>query len=256
MVVLKVELIPAFSDNYLFVGTKGDGSCFVVDPGDATPVLDFLAKSGLILAAILVTHHHSDHIGGVKELATRTKCKRVIGPTYDRDRILSLTELVHDLDQIEVCGMNAQVFFIPGHTIGHISYYFPVEKALFCGDTLFSAGCGRLFEGSKEQMWRSLELLRALPDDTAVYCAHEYTLANIRFALSVDPNNEDLISYEKTCKNLRASGLPTIPTSIGLEKKLNPFLKVDQKIFQSELGLADKSAADVFGTLRKMKDTF
>ena len=253
---MKVELVPAFSDNYLFVGTKGDGTCFVVDPGDAKPVLDFLAKSGLALNAILVTHHHADHIGGVKELAAKAKCKRIVGPAYDQERITSLTELVRDGNHVEVCGMKAQVFFIPGHTNGHISYYFPDEKALFCGDTLFSVGCGRMFEGSKEQMWRSLEILRALPEDTAVYCAHEYTLANIRFALTIDPSNQDLISYEETCKKLRAAGTPTIPTSIALEKKVNPFLKVDQRTFQSELGHAGKSAAEVFGILRRMKDEF
>jgi hydroxyacylglutathione hydrolase len=253
---LKIDLVPAFTDNYLFVGTGGDGTCFVVDPGDAAPVLALLAKSGMILAAILVTHHHIDHIGGVRELAARTGCKRIIGPAYDQGRITSLTELVHDSDHLEVCGMNAQVLFVPGHTNGHISYYFSKEKTLFCGDALFSVGCGRMFEGNKEQMWNSIAALRALPDDTAVYCAHEYTLANIRFALSVDPKNRDLISYEETCKKRRDSGLPTIPTSIGLEKKVNPFLKVDQPTFQSDLGHAKKSAAEVFGVLRRMKDTF
>ena len=253
---MKIDLVPAFSDNYLFIGTRGDGTCFVVDPGDAAPVLDFLTKSGMILAAILVTHHHADHIGGVRELAAKTGCKRIIGPAYDKERITSLTEIVRDSDHVEVCGMKARVLFVPGHTTGHISYYFLKEKTLFCGDTLFSVGCGRMFEGNKEQMWNSLVALRALPDDTAVYCAHEYTLANIRFALSVDPENENLIAYEAICRNRRESGLPTIPTTIGLEKKVNPFLMVDQSTFQSDLGLANKSASDVFGILRRMKDTF
>ncbi len=253
---MKVDLVPAFSDNYLFVCSKGDKTCFVVDPGDATPVLDFLAKTGLSLSAILVTHHHADHIGGVKELAASTDCKRIVGPSYDHDRITSLTELVQNGDQIEVCGMSAQVFFIPGHTRGHICYFFPEEKTLFCGDTLFSAGCGRMFEGSKEQMWRSLSILRELPDDTRVYCAHEYTLANIRFALSVDPENQDLISYEDLCKKQRAAGNPTIPTTMGLEKKINPFLKADQNLLKGNLGLMSKSPEEVFGALRKMKDEF
>jgi len=253
---LKVDLVPAFTDNYLFVGTKGDGTCFVVDPGEAKPILDFLAASELELSAILVTHHHADHVGGVKELAAATACKRIVGPQYDQLRIPFLTDLVLDNDLIEVCGMSARVFFVPGHTIGHVSYYFPKEKTLFCGDTLFSVGCGRMFEGSKEEFWKSLEVLRGLPDDTQVFCAHEYTLSNIRFALSIDPDNPELVAHETTCKNLRAVGSPTIPSTIGLEKKINPFLRVDQRNFQIQVGYPDHSAADVFGLLRRMKDEF
>jgi hydroxyacylglutathione hydrolase len=253
---LQVELIPAFSDNYLFVGTNGDGNCFVVDPGDATPVIDFLSKSGFSLDAILVTHHHGDHVGGVKELARRMACERIIGPSSELERIPFMTELVGAADGIEVCGMQAQVMFVPGHTSGHICYFFPTEKVLFCGDTLFSAGCGRMFEGTKEQMWKSLEALRNLPDDTRVYCAHEYTLSNIRFALSVDPENAELMAYAESCKNLRAIGKPTIPTSIGLEKKVNPFLRVDQISIQSGIGRLGKFPAEVFGELRRMKDEF
>jgi hydroxyacylglutathione hydrolase len=239
---MPVRLLPAFGDNYLFVVPEADGTCFVVDPGDAEVILSFLDSSSLRLAAILITHHHADHIGGVRRLVEVTGCTRVHGPSYDLRRIPGITEPVRDGDRIVVCGHEAVVRHTPGHTSGHVCYHFAAGKALFCGDTLFSAGCGRMFEGTQEEMWASLQILAGLPDDTAVYCAHEYTLSNIRFAVSVDPANGELAAYARRCEALRASGQPTIPSSIGIEKKINPFL------------LARNASA--FGDRRRAKDVF
>lgn len=240
---MDVWLVPAFYDNYLFVVPFRNGKeCFVVDPGDADPVLECLERTGLKLAAIVVTHHHADHIGGIKSLLAKTNCKRVIGPSYDIGRIPLITEPLSNGDSVDIGGYKASIIFTPGHTRGHVCYYFADEDVLFCGDTLFSAGCGRMFEGHKEQMWSSLRRLASLPPETKVYCAHEYTLSNIRFVRSVDGNDEELVSFQHRCDALRARGEPTVPSTIDQELKINPFLRAEN--------------ADEFGRLRSLKDTF
>ena len=221
---MKLIPLPAFQDNYLWLLHDGHRA-LVVDPGDAQPVLSFLERNELQLEAILVTHHHADHVGGVDAVRDATGA-RVYGPA--RERIPEpLTRLAQD-DAITVLGLRFEVLDVPGHTAGHIAYYCPqVDGAplLFCGDTLFSGGCGRLFEGSPEQMLASLEKLSSLPGSTRVCCTHEYTLSNLRFARAVEPDNADLIHYMERCEALRARSQPTLPSTIEQEKRINPFLR-------------------------------
>ena len=231
----------------------------VVDPGDAQPVLTALARQGLILDSILVTHHHGDHTGGVDVLRQRTGAQ-VYGPATE-DMPEPLARLA-DGDVVEALGLRFEVLLVPGHTAGHIAYWGQVPGAdpvLFCGDTLFSAGCGRLFEGTPAQMLASLTRLAALPDATRVCCAHEYTLGSVRFALAVEPDNGDLQAYQAHAQALRQQQLPTLPSSIGLEKVVNPFLRTHLPTVvhavQQIAAKADDPVA-VFAALRTWKDKF
>lgn len=251
---LEISLIPIFSDNYVPLLVSGDKTG-VVDPGDAAPVIAMLEKRELKLTDILITHHHSDHIGGVAELKNRYGCT-VTGPASEQKRIPGMDKLVREHDRVNFGKHEARVLETPGHTTGHIAYWFSGEKALFCGDTLFSIGCGRLFEGTPQQMWDSLQKLRALPEDTRVYCAHEYTMANIRFALSIDPQNAALKSYAEKVEMLHAQNLPTVPALLKTEKAANPFLRADNPDLQKALGLSGTKPADVFAEIRKRKDVF
>lgn len=254
---MDVEILPAFQDNYLFAVRSVSGeSCFVVDPGDAEIILSFLKFTGLTLEAILVTHHHADHIGGIAPLLAATPCRRVVGPEYDLKRIPLLTETVVDGDVLSVGGFSGRVMFTPGHTTGHICYHFWDEAVLFCGDTLFSAGCGRMFEGDQHQMWQSMKKIRSLPDETKIYCAHEYTLANIRFARSIDQQNAQLEVYQRDCARLRQIGQPTVPSTLSSQKQLNPFLRCDDPILKSAVGMSGRESAEVFGAIRSAKDRF
>lgn len=254
---LDVEIIPAFHDNYLFaVPSRSGNSCFVVDPGDANVILAFLKTSGLTLEAILVTHHHADHIGGVLALKVATGCRRIIGPQYDSGRIPHLTELVKENDVINVGGYSARVLFTPGHTSGHICYHFMEGEVLFCGDTLFSVGCGRMFEGDQNQMWQSMKIIRGLPELTKVFCAHEYTLSNINFARSIDKHNAALAEFYLRSEALRQNGRPTVPTTIGDQKKVNPFFRCDDDDLKAVMGMVGQEGAAVFGALRSAKDLF
>lgn len=240
-----------------------DGSnAIVVDPGDAQPVFDALTRDKLQLAAILVTHHHPDHTGGVAALHAATGAP-VFGPA--RERIPEpFTPLSHG-DIAEVLGLRFQVIDVPGHTAGHIAYFLPAHQGqaplLFCGDTLFSGGCGRLFEGTPAQMLASLDALAALPGDTRVCCAHEYTLANLRFAQAVEPGNADLTQYTAHCESLRAQGQPTLPSQLATERRINPFLRSREATVlravreHAELS-ADAGEADVFAALRQWKNDF
>lgn len=217
--------LPAFGDNYIWMLCSGR-QALVVDPGDAAPVLQALHDQGLQLQAILVTHHHGDHVGGVAALRQATGAQ-VYGPAREAIPEPAL-RLAHGavLAPLE---LRFEVIDVPGHTAGHIAYYCAhagEAPLLFCGDTLFSAGCGRLFEGTAAQLLASLERLAALPGQTRVYCAHEYTLANLRFARAVEPDNERLASHQQHCQRLRAQGQPTLPTQIALESAINPFLRV------------------------------
>ena len=231
----------------------------VVDPGDAQPVLTALARQGLILDSILVTHHHGDHTGGGDVLRQRTGAQ-VYGPATE-DMPEPLARLA-DGDVVEALGLRFEVLLVPGHTAGHIAYWGQVPGAdpvLFCGDTLFSAGCGRLFEGTPAQMLASLTRLAALPDATRVCCAHEYTLGSVRFALAVEPDNGDLQAYQAHAQALRQQQLPTLPSSIGLEKVVNPFLRTHLPTVvhavQQIAAKADDPVA-VFAALRTWKDKF
>jgi hydroxyacylglutathione hydrolase len=251
--------LPAFQDNYLWLLHDGQRA-LVVDPGDAQPVMACLQREGLQLEEILVTHHHPDHVGGVDALREATGAK-VWGPA--RERIPEPATRLSGGDSLSVLGLDFTVLDVPGHTAGHIAYYcesLDGRPLLFCGDTLFSAGCGRLFEGTPAQMLASLDKLAALPADTRVCCTHEYTLSNLKFAKTVEPDNPDLIDYAHRCETLRAQGLPTLPSSIGLEKRINPFLRSHgesvARAARARDGATANEAVAVFATLRQWKNEY
>ena len=256
---MKLVPLPAFQDNYLWVLHDGQRA-LVVDPGDAQPVLDYLQQTGLQLEAILVTHHHQDHIGGLAAVREATGAK-VFGPA--REAIPGPLRSLEQGDRVDLLGLPFDVIDVPGHTAGHIAYYTPrMDGAplLFCGDTLFSGGCGRLFEGTPAQMLDSLDKLAALPADTRVCCTHEYTMANLRFARAVEPANDDLARYQRECQALRDRGEPTLPAELGEEKRINPFLRTRQP---SVVGAAQAyNGADagdevaVFAAIRQWKNEF
>ena len=256
MPTLEIHQIPARADNYIYLlRERSSGKAAVVDPSDAGPVLDALDRFGWELTHILATHHHDDHIGGVPEIRARTGCT-VIGPRADRDRIPGIDVEVGDGDVFKLHEAEATVWDVPGHTRGHIAYWFPGSSALFCGDTLFALGCGRLFEGTAEQMWSSLSKFKAVPDDTWVYCAHEYTQSNARFALSIDPDNRALRAYAGEIDRRRERGLSTVPALMGEERRTNPFLRADAPEFVAAAGLQGRSPVEVFAEIRARKDAF
>lgn len=243
-------------DNYAYlVHDQATGATAVVDPSEAQPVLQATEQRGWRLTHIINTHHHLDHCGGNLGLK-RSMAPTIIGPAYDRERIPALSIAVDEASGLDFAGNHAQVIFVPGHTKGHIAVYFPESKALFCGDTMFSIGCGRLFEGTPEQMWSSLQKLRALPDDVWVYCGHEYTEANCRFAVTVEPNNADLSGYAAAVKVARSKDEPTIPSTMGIEKKCNPFLRADQPELLARYGGPEKDPVTAFAAIRQAKDNF
>lgn len=264
--MLTINAIPAFNDNYIWcLSNSEDRKALIVDPGQAEPVIEFLAENGLQLDTILVTHHHPDHVGGVGKLAGTVSDCRIIGPANSPFK--GATSEVHPGDEVVWQQLTFSVLGVPGHTLDHIAYYTDVRvndrPVLFCGDTLFVCGCGRLFEGSPEQMKRSLESLRGLPDDAAVYCAHEYTLANLKFARHWLPDDEPLREFEARCQKRRDDGMPTVPSILGEEKRLNPFLRWDDEAvvaaahqYAQKAGLAVESDNDVFAATRHGKDTF
>ena len=263
MAVPHIIPVRAFKDNYIWV-IRDHCDAAVVDPGDASPVLDYLSREKLNLIAILNTHHHNDHVGGNAALLQEFNVP-VYGPASES--IPTLTHRLREREETENEESNAylpefsvtlRVLDIPGHTAGHIAYYG--ANLLFCGDTLFACGCGRLFEGTAPQMVRSLEKLSDLPNNTQVYCGHEYTLSNIRFARVVEPGNQALIEREKTVENLRKLNAPTLPSTIGLEKAINPFMRCNQpEIIENASRHAGKrlnDPVDVFTALREWKNNF
>ena len=254
--------IPAFKDNYIWLLVR-DGRAAVVDPGDAAPVIARLAALRLPLETILVTHHHDDHQGGVEELAARWH-PRVFGPAAES--ITGCTDPLSGGETITVLGQSVAVLPVGGHTRGHLAYYVP--GAVFCGDTLFGAGCGRLFEGTPGQMSASLDRLAALPDDTKVYCAHEYTEANLRFAIAVEPGNAAIRARVERVAALRTAGLPSVPSTLGEEKATNPFLRCNEPaVIEAALahaapqgdflrGAVDPEKVAIFAAIRGWRNSF
>jgi hydroxyacylglutathione hydrolase len=256
MAQLEIEQIPVLNDNYAYlVHEPAADVTAVVDPPVVKPVLERLAARGWTLDWILSTHHHSDHTAGNLELKQATGC-RVAGARADEARIPGIDLKLAEGDRFQLGEAAAQVLETPGHTSGHISFWFPEAKALFCADTLFSLGCGRVIEGSHAQMWNSLSKLAALPDDAMVYCGHEYTQANARFALSVDPDNKALQERAAEVDRQRAAGQPTVPTKLRAERAANPFLRPNDPAIRARLGMEGASDAEVFAEIRRRKDRF
>jgi len=254
--MLEIFIIKALSDNYIYLlRNEHKNITSVIDPGEAEPVIKFLNNKSWHLDEIVNTHHHNDHIGGNKELLNIYKSK-LIAPFYENNRISNIDILVSDNETVNITGISTKVFHTPGHTLGHVCFYMPEEKCLFSGDTLFYLGCGRVFEGTMDQMWLSLVKLRSLPEDTSVYCGHEYTLSNMKFANYIDTDNALLKKVSLEIKNKREKGLATVPFNLGIEKKINPFLRADNDSFIQSIGLRSKSAYESFGKIRLKKDNF
>ncbi len=256
MATLDIRQIPTRTDNYVYLFRDPDsGQVGIVDPSDAAPVIAALEDAGWTPTHIINTHHHGDHTGGNLEIKEKYGVT-VVGPKADHDRIAGIDIDVGDGDTFQFGSQIATVFDTPGHTRGHIAFHFADSGALFCGDTLFALGCGRVFEGTMEQMWTSLEKLRALPDDTRVYCAHEYTQANARFALTVETTNEALRDYAQEIDDKRARNEPTVPSLLGKEKATNPFLRADISSVAQSVGLDASDPVSVFAEVRTRKDNF
>jgi len=256
---MKIEPIPAFSDNYIWALHVGKSNIWVVDPGDAKPVEQYLASHELKLDGILITHHHADHTGGITSLCATRKI-----PVYGPDsRIQGITDRLADGDQIQIGDIRITVLAVPGHTLDHLAYVLEMagqSPVLFCGDTLFAGGCGRLFEGTAAMMYTSLLRLGALPADTLVYCTHEYTLSNLRFALKAEPDNLELIDRYQRELDKRERNLPTLPSTILLEQRTNPFLRCHTASIKANIGqiMAQSLQSDdieTFASLRRWKDS-
>ena len=255
---LIIKPVPAFKDNYIWLLTRGNEAA-IVDPGDADPVIRALEQYSLRLTAILATHHHADHVGGLAALKERYGAT-AFGPAHER--VNALDHRLTNGETCEVLGTRFEVIDIPGHTAGHIAFYAPKHKPplLFCGDTLFACGCGRLFEGTPEQMLASLDALAELPASTRVYCGHEYTVANIRFALEVEPNNVELQARAAAATAMRKRGEPTLPSTIGLELQTNPFMRCDTPSVRAAASRINPGSGfarvSTFAAIRKWKDGF
>ena len=250
----QTHLFLCLQDNFgVLLHDPASGATAAIDAPEAGPIEAALKSTGWRLSDILVTHHHADHTGGIAELKQHHRC-RVVAPHGEAARIPQVDETVRESDKVRVGGLEARVFETPGHTAGHISYFFPADKLAFVGDTLFSIGCGRVIEGTPEMMWRSLLKLRGLPDDTRVYCGHEYTKANIRFAKTVEPANAALNARAQEVDKLLAARKPTIPSTIGEEKAANPFLRADVPEVAKAVGLAGQPAWKVFAEIRERKN--
>jgi len=256
MPLINVSAIPAYTDNYIWLIRTGGTACAVVDPGDAGPVRDVLEEGGLDLRYILLTHHHPDHVGGMPALKKQTGAE-VFGPKDDRIKGMDHVMKEGDVAHLPGLGLEFNVLEVPGHTATHIA--FAGHGSLFCGDTLFSVGCGRLFEGTAEQMQNSLDKLAALPAETRIYCGHEYTLANCAFALEVEPDNRDLQRKASQVKALRAAGQITLPSLLGEELSVNPFLRSRAESVVEAARTRDPAASpgpSTLAVIRQWKDSW
>lgn len=260
---MRIRPVEAFSDNYIWVLDKpGAGNACVVDPGDAEPVLRLLRAEGCSLAAILLTHHHADHVGGVRELLRHFPEAIVHGPSTPK--IETVTECMQEGDVFELLQRRFEVLAVPGHTLDHIAYHVPASGedcgVLFCGDTLFAAGCGRLFEGTPDLMYQSLQKFSRLPASTQVYCAHEYTVANLQFALAAEPDNAAISERLTEALAIRAAGKPTLPSTMDMELRTNPFLRCHIQFTGRKAKISAmenaSSEVEVFAALRRWKDNF
>jgi hydroxyacylglutathione hydrolase len=253
---LLIEQFPCRSDNFgVLIHDPKSGQTASIDAPEEAPIRAKLAEKKWHLTQIFTTHHHTDHVEGNLPLKAGFDCA-ITGPAGEAAAIPGIDETVSEGDKIEFGDFSIEVIETPGHTLGHVSYWIPSQKLVFVADTLFAMGCGRVFEGTPAMMWHSLEKLLALPDDTIVYCGHEYTLANARFALTIEPGNADLVARAKEVENLRAAGKPTLPTTIALEKKTNPFLRVNEPAIKELLGMRGASPAEIFAEIRGRKDRF
>lgn len=250
----QINLFLCLKDNYgVLLHDTESGATAAIDAPEAGPIQAALAATGWRLSDILVTHHHADHTGGIAELKEHHRC-RVVAPHGEAARIPLVDATVRENDEVRVGSLTARVLETPGHTAGHISYFLPAEKLAFVGDTLFSIGCGRVIEGTAEMMWRSLLKLRALPEDTRLYCGHEYTAANIRFAKTIEPQNAALRAREAEVEKLLAVRKPTIPSTLAQERAANPFLRADVPEVANAVGLAGSPPWRVFAEIRERKN--
>ncbi|WP_271271619.1 hydroxyacylglutathione hydrolase [Aliamphritea hakodatensis] len=254
MLNAEIVQLPCLQDNYCcLIHDAENNITAVIDTPDARVIEAELEARGWQLDYILTTHHHWDHIDGHVALKQRYNCE-VIGPVLNQDVIPGIDRAADDGDVLQLGRISVQVIATPGHTLGHVCYWSPELQAVFVGDTLFSMGCGRLFEGAPEQMWQSMLALRNLPDETAVYCGHEYTLSNARFAMALEPDNQQLQQRCQTVEQLREQRLPTLPTSVLQERQTNPFMRADVPGLQAQLGLSGRPPAEVFAEIRQRKD--
>ncbi|MBE8215916.1 MAG: hydroxyacylglutathione hydrolase [Endozoicomonadaceae bacterium] len=257
--IIHIKPIPALIDNYIWViHFEGCRGIYIIDPGEAKPVIEYCEKYHLKLKGVLITHHHADHTQGLPELLNWAKHIKIYGPMASKNKLF--THTIDSEDYIQLPDLKMQILKVPGHTLDHIAYYNNQSKTpfVFVGDTLFSGGCGKLFEGDAEMMLRSLETIEALPDHTEVYCAHEYTLANLKFAQLVEPNNLVLRAYVEIIKQKRLQGLPSLPSTIAQEKQINPFLRTREKNVMCRVlsNHQDRlTSVEVFAKLRQWKDS-
>jgi hydroxyacylglutathione hydrolase len=256
MAQLQVELVPVLSDNYIYLAHEPEtGATAVVDPAEAKPALEAAEAKGWTISHILNTHHHGDHTGGNREVQQATGAP-IAGPSYDAERIPGIDVRLSEGDTYSVGNAVAKVIFTPGHTRGHVSFWFERENALFSGDTLFALGCGRLFEGDAATMWQSLQKLRQVPDSTRIYCGHEYTRTNARCALQLDPDNAKLQEYARVIDSLRDAEQPTLPAQMGMERDTNPFLRADDPALAQAMAMPGADPVDVFAKAREIRNGF
>lgn len=254
MAIVEIHQVPVLNDNYVYLVNETAGSgCGIVDPAVAGPVVDAAENLGWTPTWIINTHHHGDHTGANLELKDRYGLK-IVGPRAEQGSIPGIDVAVGDGDTFDLGAARAKVFDVPGHTSGHIAFWFEDSNAAFTGDTLFALGCGRVFEGTHEQMWNSLDKLREMPPETSIYCAHEYTEANLNFALTVESGNQELQARGQAIRDLRSAGKPTVPSLMADELATNPFLRADQPELQAAVGMAGADAAAVFAEVRTRKD--
>ncbi|MCT8972451.1 hydroxyacylglutathione hydrolase [Microbaculum marinisediminis] len=256
MLGLEIRLFPCLSDNYgVLIHDGAAGVTASIDAPEAAAVEEALEEAGWTLTHILVTHHHADHTQGIPALKARYGCK-VVGPRAEADKVPGIDESLGEGDTFQFGRYEARIFDTPGHTLGHIAWWFPDAGIVFAGDTLFALGCGRVFEGTMEQMWGSLEKLARLPRETLLYCGHEYTQANARFAVTIEPDNVHLQARVGEIDEKRARGEPTIPSTIGAELASNPFLRADRDEVKMAVGMPNADPAAVFAEIRRRKDNF